>query len=166
MDISTWPDYKIMMLPDWCFGRRWWVGSYAGNTKGEIYQFCTEESLPDKFVVWGILMSFQEAAATQAMRVTIRLTRNTAAITDDTKGQERMCKGISSHKIQYEFYANQNGVTWINNLRLIVESKDRKIGFVTNGDQAIAYEGTVGVLISGVPRKVPDWVVSGLEGMR
>jgi len=166
MDISNWPNYKMMMLPDWCFGQRWWIGSYAGNTTGKIYHWCAEENLPDKFVVWGILLCFMSPADAQAMRVTIRLARDTAAITADVKGCERLCKGVSSHKIQYELFANQNGVTWINNLRIIVESKDRKLGFVTNGDQAIAYEGTVGVLISGVPREVPDWVVSGLAGMR
>lgn len=166
MDISNWPNYRIMQLPDWCFGRRWWVGSYAGNSKGEVYHWCAEENLPDKFVVWGILMSFMSPICLQAMRVTIRLARDTAALTDDPKGCERLCKSISSHKIQYEFFANQNGVTWIKNLRLIAESKDRRIGFVTNGDQAIAYEGTVGVLISGVPREVPDWVISGLAEMR
>ena len=166
MDISNWPDYKIMMLPDWCFGRRWWVGSYAGNTNGQAFYWCAEESLPDKIVVWGILLSFLEAAATQAIRATIRLARNTTDITANVMTCERICKGISSHNIQYEFYVNQNGLTWINDIRLIKESKDRKIAFVTNGDQAIAYEGTVGVLISGVPREVPDWVVSGLEGMR
>ena len=166
MDISNWPDYKIMVLPDWCFGRRWWVGSYAGNISGEAFYCCTEENLPDKFIVWGILMSFQGPAVTQAMRCTVRLARDTKAITDDAMGCERICKGISTHNILYEFQANQNGVTWLNNLRLIVQSKDRRIAFVTNGDQAIAYEGTVGCLISGVPREVPDWVVSGLVGMR
>lgn len=166
MNTSNWPGYKIMMLPDWCFGRRWWVGGYAGNVNGQAYYYCVEENLPDWFVVWGILMAFKEPAATQAMRVTVRLARNTADITDHLLDCERICKNVSSPGIHFEFYANQNGVTWINDLRTIHESKDRSIAFETNGDQAIAYEGTIGVLISGVPREVPDWVVSGLEGMR
>lgn len=166
MDISNWPDHKIMMLPDWCFGRRWWVGSYAGNSNGQVYYYCTEENLPDKFVVWGILLTFQENAATQAIRVTVRLARNTADITAHAMTLERICKGISSTGIQYEFNANQNGMNWIDNLRTIHDSRDRRIAFATNGDQVIAYEGTIGVLISGVPREVPDWVVSGLAGMR
>ena len=166
MDISNWPNHKVMMLPDWCFGRRWWVGSYAGDTNGQVYYFCTEENLPDKFVVWGILLSFLEANALQAIRATVRLARNTAEITANPKDMERICSGISTHNIQYEFYVPQNGLVWINDIRTIHESKDRRIAFATNGDQAIAYEGTVGVLISGVPREVPDWVVSGLVGMR
>lgn len=166
MDISNWPDYKIMMLPDWCFGRRWWVGSYAGNTNGQVYYWCAEESLPDKFVVWGIMLTFKEPAATEAMRATIRLARDTADITANAVKLERILKGASSHKITYEFYVPQNGLVWINEIRTIHESKDRKIAFATNGDQTIAYEGTVGVLISGVPREVPDWVFSGLAGMR
>ncbi len=166
MDISSWPPYRIMMLPDWCFGQRWWVGSYAGETQGRAYDFCSEENLPDWFVVWGILMTFKEPGGTQAMRVTVRLARNTAEIHDHGLACERVCKGISAHNIYYEFYVNQNGLTWINDLRLILESKDRRIAFMANGDQTNLYEGTVGVLISGVPREVPDWVVSGLAGMR
>ena len=166
MDVSRWPLHKIMMLPDWCFGRRWWVGSYAGNTSGQVYYFCSEENLPDWFVVWGFLLSFKENAALSAIRATIRLARNTAEITANAMTMERLCKGISAHTILYEFYVPQNGLIWINGIRTIHESKDRRIAFATNGDQVIAYEGTVGVLISGVPREVPDWVVSGLEGVR
>jgi len=166
MDISNWPDHKIMMLPDWCFGRRWWVGSYAGSTTGVVQYVCSEENLPDKFVVWGVLIAFQSPSCLQAMRVTIRLARNSADITENATTLERLCKGISSHKIMYEFFVPQNGLVWVNDIRTIHESKDRRIAFAANGDQAIAYEGTIGVLISGVPREVPDWVVSGLAGMR
>ena len=165
MDISNWPDYRIMMLPDWCFGRRWCVGSYAGNTQGKVYYYCTEESLPDRFVVWGILLAFREPLGDRAIRATVRLARDTAEVTADAWGCERVCKGISSHKILYEFFTEQNGTAWVKNLRLIVHSKGRKIAFVTNGDQVNPYTGTVSVLISGIPRQVPDWVVSGLAGV-
>jgi len=163
MDISNWPNYRIMELPDCCFGRRWWVGSYAGNTEGTVYYCCTEERLPDKFVAWGILLSFREPLANQAIRATVRLARDTAEVTADAWGCERVCKGISTHNILYEFYTNQNGMAWIKNMRTIVESKGRRIAFVSNGDQVHGYFGTIGVLISGVPREVPDWVVGAVS---
>ncbi|GAJ14978.1 unnamed protein product, partial [marine sediment metagenome] len=128
--------------------------------------FCSEENLPDKFVVWGIMMAFMSPSCLQAMRVTIRLARNTADIEANGMTLERVCSGISSHGILYEFYVNQNGATWINDIRLIKQSKDRRIAFVTSGDQTILYEGTVGVLISSVPREVPDWIFSGMAGFR
>lgn len=165
MDIANWPDYKIMQLPDWCFGRRWWVGSYAGNVEGKTCYCCTEESLPDRFIVWGITLAFHEPLGDRAMRVTIRLARDTAEVTANAWGCERVCKGISSHKILFEFFTEQNGQTWINDMRIIVESKGRKIAFVSNGDQVHGYFGTAGVLISGVPREVPDWVIAGLAGV-
>jgi len=76
-------------------------------------------------------------------------------------GMERLLKGISIPTITYELYVNQNGVYWIGGQRQIIESAGRKLAYTSNGDQAITYEMTVGVLISALPREVPDWMISG-----
>ena len=57
MRIDNWPLDRIMRLPDWCFGRRYWVGQYLYGLGGGIAYGIAEEPLPDKFVVWGVMVS-------------------------------------------------------------------------------------------------------------
>ncbi len=166
MDVSRWPIDRILQLPDWCFGRRWWVGEYMGSTQGRAMYRIGEENLPDWFVVWGILISCNSPACLQAMRLTMRLGTILPTEPTDVNGMDRIFDGISKSKITYEFYANPNAVTWINAEKIIHESRGRRLVLIANGDQTIAYEMTAGMLISSIPREVPDWVVSGLAGVR
>lgn len=166
MNVSRWPLHKIMMLPDWCFGQRWWIGAYQGGTNGVVHYNMAEENLPDIFVTWGVLISNRAPSATEAHRVTIRLGDKKPADLAATKACDRLMKGISTPGIAYEFYPASNATTWIPGVRTITESKNRKLVIVSNGDQVNSYEMTVGILISSVPKEVPDWVVSGLAGRR
>jgi len=159
MRIDNWPLDRIMRLPDWCFGRRWWVGEYMGNVNGGSYYRIGQEHLPDKFVVWGILISARSPNCLEALRLTMRLGTVLPAAAADVNGLDRIFEGISIPTITYEFYVNQNGVTWINAERIIHESNGRRLVMLSNGDQTIQYEMTAGVLISALPKEVPDWLV-------
>lgn len=160
MRIDDWPMDRIMRLPDWCFGRRWWVGSYCGSGTGVVYYNIIGENLPDKFVVWGVLITCRSPACVGAMRVTLRLGEHVPTGVPDLLTMERLLKGISVPNIVYEFYTNPNGVDWVNCEREIVESAGNRITLASNGDQTNAYEMTVGVLISALPKEVPDWLFS------
>jgi len=150
-----------MRLPDWCFGRRWWVGSYCGSTGGTAYYGISEEQLPDKFVVWGVFISNRSPNCLEALRLTVRLGDHIPANVADANAMERLFKNITIPTITYEFYPQQNAMTWVNIQRQLIESSGRRLAFVANGDQAIAYEMTVGVQISSLPKEVPDWLISG-----
>lgn len=158
MRIDNWPLDRIMRLPDWCFGRRYWVGSYSGSTTGVANYHISEEQLPDKFVVWGVFISNRSPACLEALRLTIRLGDHAPANVADALTMERLFKNISVPTIVYEFYVAQNAVTWVPLQRQLVESSGRRIAFVSNGDQVIQYEMTVGVQISALPKEVPDWL--------
>ena len=159
MRIDNWPLDKIMRLPDWCFGRRWWIGEYMGNTKGTVDYRLGVENLPDKFVVWGILISTRSPACLEALRLTIRLGELLPVAPGDVNGLDRILKGVSIQTITYEFYVNPNGLTWINVERVIHESNGRRLVLMANGDQTIAYEMTAGMIISSMPKEVPGWLL-------
>lgn len=161
MDIRDWPLDKIMQLPDWCFGRRWWVGENCWEPEGKNFYVIGSEELPDKFVVWGILISCECAIAALSIRLTIRLGDNVAALTADPKVYDRLLKGISSPRVVFEFFVDVNHTTWINCEREIIESSGRRLAICVAGDQVNSYEMTVGVLISALPKEVPDWLISG-----
>lgn len=159
MDISKWSLSEVMQLPDHAFGERYWVGEYMGGTGGVVERKIGADVLPKKFVVWGVLTSCNSPSCIQAMRVTIRLCDALDALTVDCSPFERLLKNISTRDIVYELYVNANGVDWIPIDRQLVLPSFRRLGFITNGDQSNTYEMTVGVLISDVPREVPDWLI-------
>jgi len=159
MDIRSWSAKQIMQLPDWCFGSRWWVGEYMGSTAGGIEYKRGEEVLPLKFVLWGILISARSPNCLEALRLTIRLAGSKASSVAEAMKMERLLGAISTSSILYELYVKPNGVTWIGCERQLVEPNGRRLSLVSNGDQTITYEMTVGLLISAVPNEVPDWLV-------
>lgn len=161
MRIDNWPMDRIMRLPDWCFGRRWFVGAYQGGTLGVIHLNMTEEELPDKFVVWGAMFSCMSPNCLQALRCTIRLGSRVPVNVAEALSLDRVFKGMSSVTIVYEFHVPQNGMVWMGAERVLIESAGRRVVIVTNGDGAIDYEATVSVLISALPKEVPDWLTSG-----
>lgn len=130
-----------------------------GHTSGEVYYRGGEELLPQRFVLWGILVAARSVNCLEALRLTIRLAGSAVASVAAAKSLERLLKGISKAEILYEFYVNQNGVTWIGCERQLVEPNGRRLSLVSNGDQSIAYEMTVGILISAVPTEIPDWLI-------
>jgi len=161
MNIDNWPLDRIMRLPDWCFGRRWWVGHTLGIGTGLGSYAISDEQLPDKFVVWGIYVSTLCANCLQALQLTMRLGDHLPADLADAITMERLMKGVAIATTNFELKVEQNGVTWIHAERMIVESAGRRLCFAATGDGTIEYEITAGVLISALPREVPDWLISG-----
>lgn len=163
MDISKWNTNQIMQLPDWCFGGRYWVGEYMGGTLGVVEYKSGQEVLPHRFVLWGIMLSARSPNCLEALRLTIRLAGSAPSSATNAETMALLLDGISTAGTVYEFYPVQNGVTWIGPIRQLVEPNGRKLSMVSNGDQAITYEMTVGLLISAVPTEIPDWLVKGMN---
>lgn len=130
-----------------------------GSTSGEIYYRGGEEVLPQRFMLWGIMISARSPCCLEALRLTIRLAGSAVASVAAAKALKRLLDGISTADNLYEFYVKPNGVTWIGCERQLVEPNGGRLSLVSNGDQNIAYEMTVGLLISAVPTEVPDWLV-------
>lgn len=163
MRIDNWPLDRIMRLPDWCFGRRWWVGAYMGSSTGVAYSAMCEEAFPDKFVVWSVMINSRQPTVSQALRITFRLADNLAAFNANPGGYDRLLKGVSSPLIVFEFFCAPNCSTYVHDLRHIVESSGRRLCIHSNGDQENAYEVTAAVLISAMPKEIPDWLILGRE---
>lgn len=159
MDISRWNPNQIMQLPDWCFGNRWWVGEYMGSTTGVCYERIGEELLPQRFVLWGILVCTRSPSCAEAMRLSIRLAGSVPPSVDAWKKSSRLLGDISTAPILFELYTNPNGLDWIGGIKQLVEPNGRRLALISSGDQSNAYEMTVGLLISAVPTEVPDWLI-------
>lgn len=130
-----------------------------GETAGKSYERSGEEVLPERFVLWGILVSCNSPSCSQAMRLSIRLSGSIPVSEAEWKNTKRLLGDISTAPILYELYTNPNGLDWIGDIRQLVEANGRRLALISSGDQSNAYEMTVGLLISAVPTEVPDWLV-------
>lgn len=164
MDISNWSLDKILELPDWCFGKRWWVGTYVGTLNDEASYFLIEESVPDKFVLWDVVVSTTGHRDAEHANVTLRLCRQVPTSTN-IKEYRRLMTNLSNRTQTYDVYLPPVALSHLGPMRNLVEADNDQIGGCLKlvGEGADC-ENSVACLISGIPREVPDWVVSGLAG--
>jgi len=166
MDISKWPLAKIMALPDWCFGQKWWVGTYIGTEAGAPTYFMIEESVPDKFVLWDVLVSTTGHTAATHANLTLRLCRQTPTAAN-IRIFRRLMTNLSIRTQFYDVHLPPIATTHLGPMKNLVEADNDRIGGALKLVlETATCENQVACLISGIPREVPDWVVSGLAGVR
>lgn len=160
MNIDNWPMDRIMRLPDWCFGRRWWIGHKGGEAAGDIQYVISNIELPDKFVVWGVVICCSSIVTVNPIQVSLRLGSVIPTTQAGARALERLFKGMCQTAELYEFIVDNRGLTWLNCERLLIESAGRRLVVVTIGDEVNLYEFTAAILISALPKEVPDWLIS------
>ena len=166
MDISKWSIEKIMQLPDWCFGKKWWVGTYVGTTADAPEVFLIGESVPDVFVLWDVLVGVTGVTAGTHANLTLRLCRQ-QPVFGNIKKYRRLMRGMSKKTLTYDVHMPPAGLFHLGPMRNIIEARNDLIGGALKiVAETATCENCVACLISGIPREVPDWVVSGLAGMR
>ena len=166
MDISRWDIEKIMQLPDWCFGKRWWVGIYIGPAADEANYFLIPESVPDVFVLWDVLICAVGHTTATHCNVSLRLCRQVPN-GGTLKTYRRLLRGLSDPKQFYDVHLPPVSCTHLGPMRNLIEARNDRIGGVFKlVAETVSSENQVACLISGIPREVPDWVVSGLAGLR
>jgi len=155
MDISKWPLNQIMQLPDWCFGRRWWVGTYVGTQAANPNYFLIEESVPDRFILWDVLIASAGHTAGTHTNVTFRLCAEvpTAA---NIKSFRRLMRNMSSREQMYDIHLPPVSTTHLGPMRNLIEAGNDRIGgaFKIVSESANC-ENAVACLISSIPKDVP-----------
>lgn len=161
MDLSKWSMDEIMQLPDHCFGRRWWIGGEIQTDADATTYFVFEENLPDNLVVWEVLISAAPVSAGTTWGLTLRLC-NVAPTAVTILGMRRLLPGMGNVEGVYDVVATRQGSFEMVPMRCLVESAGDKIGgALTLVLETLDMISTVGVLISSVPRSVPDCLISG-----
>ncbi len=164
MDISKWSLDRIMALPDWCFGMKWWVGTYVGTSGSTFTPFIIEESVPDKFVLWDVLISTTGRTGATHVNLTIRLCQE-APTSVNIKQFRRLLTNFSTRIQSYDIHLPPLATTHLGPMKNLIEAQNDKIGGALKiVDETATCENAVACLISGMPKEVPDWVVSGLVG--
>lgn len=166
MDVSKWPLEEVMALPDWCFGKRWWIGMSLNSALAEAVPFFLDENVPDVFVLWDVLLMSAPATGQTRWDMTIRLCKQEPT-TANVRQFRRLLRGLANPTDYYEIQVPGGGLLHFGPMRNLIEARNDKIGGIFKRiDGTAPQQGQIGFLISGIPREVPDWVVSGLVKMR
>ncbi len=166
MDVSSWPINKIMQLPDCCFGKRWWIGEYIGTTAAELVYFTIKDRLPDWFVLWSMFVQGTDWTAGTGINLTVKLADRANDI-DSFWNADRLFHQIGTENMVYEFHLTVKGMFYLPYIRSVHESKNNRIcgAFKIRGETEPC-ENQIAMLISSVPKEVPDWMFSGLADSR
>lgn len=158
MDVKNWSVDKIMQLPDWCFGRRWWVGTYIGTAAGAVTYFQIEEQLPERFIVWMMMVSGTDRTAGTGIDLTLRMSAQVPDA-ESILRHRRIFPGIALGTMMYEFFLDDKPGTLIGGMRNVVEARGERVGgaFKIRNETATC-ENMIALLISSFPREVPEWL--------
>lgn len=161
MDIGNWPINKIMQLPDWCFGRRWFIGLRVSAGGTAAAYAISEERMPERCVVWGMLASTIPGTAGTTLRFTLRLSE-VVPVAATLLTMPRVFPGLCRPQSMYEFWKPPIGTLWVNIERHVIEQPGKcMVAAVAMVGGTGTWEGQIAIQISSVPREVPDWLVSG-----
>ena len=156
MNIYDWPIQKKMLLPDYCFGRRWPIGVSERCKLAEYGYAISPEALPEITVIWELLIwmsSTDPGAAWFGFRLGDQLPANDA----EYLGMEDLFPF-------YDFITEDRSSLWgspttnlsVRRLKMPVRTLGRRL-VVRFGSNATAYQQCfAGIVVSSVPTEIPD----------
>jgi len=160
MDISNWGIGRIMELPDHLFGARFLINFGGDLANGVTGYYISELALPEKCVIWSLFINESAfggmAVVPQDLQFTYKLgdqlptAANLAAMEPLFKGVDY---AIGGEKIILPF----SGVL---GLRKGVESSGRRVCLRVGNFTTDAAAFSTGIVVSSVPKEIPDWMIS------
>ena len=161
MRIDSWPVNKIMQLPDWCFGRRWLVSctvlAYADADDFDI----SEVALPDKGVIWQFVW---EPIDVRFVPAYCRLAISDYLPTSEAEFMrlEPLFNGYGEQgpgprKITSYYYTGAVAI----DLRMLIEPQGSRLCMMGHSEGAFSAEARASIVVSSLPKEVPDWLLSG-----
>ncbi len=164
MDISKWSLDKIVQLPDFVFGRRYFIGMISGKDGPGADFVIADEALPNRMVVWGFYCSGRQEAMT-SWEVTYRMGAKQTYNGDSCAELQRVFPGMGHPSFFNEIWSQGGEPVFVMGIRNFVEPQGKRLVMAITTNNGTGYrEFSAGILISAFPREVPDWVVSGLAG--
>ncbi len=162
MDISSWPLGKIMQLPDCCFGQRWPV-SATQNTLGIAIRYgISMQALPEQCVIWELV--YQITGTTDAIAYfDLRLSDVAPPDNFSWMAMERLIPGIGQITPEGENTpVAKSGGNYRLTMKKPVQTSGQRICGRFEFIVATPAIATATVIVSSVPKEVPDCVVSDI----
>lgn len=161
MDIRDWPMGKIMQLPDHVFGPRYVIAATRKGSAGIPAFRMFRCALPEWTVIWEIHCG-AITHATVRVSITLRLGDQTPVNQTVFAAMEPLmpcleCLNDNPSRI----IVYPNGIWHVSRMKFPVHSMGRHIVSRHATDSGTALESTVALVISSIPKEVPDCLLSG-----
>jgi len=160
MDCRNWPRDKIMQLPDEAFGPRWWISTYVGLSDANPAYNVAEEQLPERCVVWSLLITLAQTAAAW-YQVGLRLAHEQRVSAAEWLTYEKLFLEFLAPSYVYDLFFHAGNGLYLPNLRYPITNRPRHLCTRVVSDAGTGYGyGNIALLVSGFPTEVPDWLIS------
>ena len=161
MDIRHWGLNRIMQLPDHCFGRRFLVSSNMNVLAAQRVWDISEVALPDVCVIWELVIMVAGTFGT-FLWVQIALGDQLPAAVATFDALDPLFMGLGEQGAEPRtIRVEADNVLHLDRLRMPVAAQGRRLVVEMTTDDGITASGMVAIVVSGVPKEVPDWLVSG-----
>lgn len=132
------------------------MGTYVGTVADAASYFLIEESVPDRFMLWDVLICTTGHTAGTHTNVTFRLCAQVPTA-GNIKTFRRLMRNMSHRAQMYDLHLPPVALTHVGPMRNLIEAGNDRIGgalkIVT---ESATCENAVACLISGIPREIPD----------
>ena len=163
LDLQGWSIEDKLRLPDWCFGRRYivsvtWQASAYGTDAYDI----SEDCFPEEAVIWEVVLSFDRVSANDnyvRLALGSQLPANEAGFME----LEPLLRGFGLTGPEPRKIRVPNNFRVIRFcLRQYFAPGGRRLVVFNRVPTTAAFgSGEVIVVVSGLPKEVPDWLISG-----
>jgi len=161
MDIRNWPMERVMQLPDWCFGRRWLISRNGATAVNVTNYWLSQETFAEKGVIWAL---FVNANTTDVKnRLNIGLAYADVAPVDNATfmAKEPVFPGLREPNTVADLCIDSQQCTYWADLRKQSTPPARRLAICTAAFGIGTVNFTIGLVVSGVPKEAPDWLISG-----
>lgn len=166
MDITGWGWGKILQLPKHAFGRRFVVSCTLVVTQDEYIADISEVPFPERTVLWSLSLQHTRMSSV-GDEVHIALGDQVPADINELWELDPLIMGLGGQGREPRAIAMRDvGALVLRDLKMGIDTAGRRL--VLAGEYAGTDTVSVicAVTCSGVPREVPDWMVSGLDRNR
>lgn len=158
MDISSWGIAQIMQLPDYCFGRRFLISCTVTGGDAAAAWDISEIALPERCVLWE-LRAFCDSTAADITSFRLALGDQLPVTTAIMDGLEPLINGLGAQgpgprAILPSF---EGKIQW-DRLKQNIEPASRRLILEVTGASGKTPTVTVGIVVSGVPKSIPDMI--------
>lgn len=160
MNIQNWGLGQIMQLPDYLFGRRFLVSCSLDMKKAMMEWDISEVALPEMCVIWELYITGLHIYSTGIeLRIALGDQLPTAVAEMDRLEPLFMGFGFQGPDPRV-LNVHERARIALTRLRMPVAANGRRL--VIEGVTSETDNGTifVGIVVSGVPKEIPDWLVS------
>ena len=164
MNIQNWGIGQILQLPDHAFGRQYpiWVARISAS--GGAGRDISEIGFPNVAVVWGfgwwVWTPYTEANKAEA-RIKLGLANDLPATAAAMDRLQPLFPGLGDHGAALrDIYIGDAGSSMWIPMRTVLNAQGQKLVIEVDAASNTDVRVMVCVVVSSVPREVPDWMIS------